>query len=87
MSRLTVCFTPHACDEYSALLGENKALVRRIHQLIAAIERDPFAGIGKPEGLKHQLSGYWSRRINEEHRLVYRVDGERLVIVQCRYHY
>lgn len=62
-------------------------MLKRINQLIEAIGRDPFAGIGKPEPLKHQLSGYWSRRINEKHRLVYRVEGETLVNVQCSYHY
>lgn len=70
-----------------AWLAPDRNLLKRINQLIEAIGRDPFAGIGKPEPLKHQLSGYWSRRINEEHRLVCRVEGETLVIVQCRVHY
>jgi len=87
MNRPRVCFTANAWDEYTALLGEDRPLVKRINQLIEAIARDPFSGIGKPEPLKHQLAGYWSRRINEEHRLVYRVDGDLLTIVQCRYHY
>lgn len=87
MSRLRICFTPHAWAEYTALLAEDRSLVKRINQLIEAIERDPYAGIGKPEPLKHQLAGYWSRRINEEHRLVYRVENDTLVVVQCRYHY
>ena len=87
MSQLHIRFTPHAWAEYTALLNEDRALVKRINQLIAAVERDRFSGIGKPEPLKHQLSGYWSRRINEEHRLVYRVEDDTLTIVQCRYHY
>ena len=87
MSRLRICFTSHAWAEYSALQIEDRSLIKRIHQLIAAIEMDPFAGIGKPEPLKHQLAGYWSRRINEEHRLVYRIEDDTLIIIQCRYHY
>jgi toxin YoeB len=87
MSRVRVCFTPNAWEEYTTLLLQDRALVKRINQLIEAISRDPFSGIGKPEPLKHQLAGYWSRRINEEHRLVYRMEGETLTIVQCRYHY
>jgi toxin YoeB len=87
MSRPRVCFTPNAWEEYTVLLAEDRALVKRINQLIEAIGRDPFAGIGKPEALKHQLAGYWSRRINEEHRLVYRVESDTLIIAQCRYHY
>lgn len=87
MSRQRVCFTPNAWEEYTAWLAEDRAMLKRINLLIEAIARDPFAGIGKPEPLKHQLAGYWSRRINGEHRLVYRVEGEELVIVQWRYHY
>jgi len=87
MSRLRICFTPHAWAEYTMLLTEDRSLVKRINQLIDAIDHDPFVGIGKPEPLKHQLAGYWSRRVNEEHRLVYRVENDMLVIVQCRYHY
>lgn len=62
-------------------------MLKRINKLITDIQRDPFAGIGKPEPLKHSLSGYWSRRINEEHRLVYKVQDDNLLIAQCRYHY
>jgi toxin YoeB len=60
--------------------------LRRINQLIQACLRNPFAGIGKPEPLRENLAGYWSRRIDEEHRLVYRLVGELLVILACRYH-
>lgn len=87
MSRLRICFTPNAWEEYTAWSVEDRAMIKRINQLIEAIGRDPFAGIGKPEPLKHQLTGYWSRRINEEHRFVCRIDGQTLIIVQCRYHY
>ncbi|MDD5365208.1 MAG: Txe/YoeB family addiction module toxin [Gallionellaceae bacterium] len=87
MSRQRICFTPNAWEEYTVWLTEDRTMLKRINLLIEAIGRDPFAGIGKPVPLKHQLSGYWSRRINEEHRLVYRVEAETLIIVQCRYHY
>jgi toxin YoeB len=87
MSRPRIGFTPNAWEEYTAWLAEDRAILKRINQLIVAIGHDPFTGIGKPEPLKHQLSGYWSRRINEEHRLVYRVEEGAVIIVQCRYHY
>lgn len=65
----------------------DKAMVKRINQLIRAIQRQPFEGIGKPEPLRHEFSGLWSRRITDEHRLVYFVEADVLTIVQCRYHY
>lgn len=65
----------------------DKKILKRINDLIKAISHDPFDGIGKPEPLRHGLSGYWSRRINDEHRLVYKIEGEDLLIAMCRYHY
>lgn len=65
----------------------SKEKVKQISKLIKAIKRDPFEGIGKPEPLKHDLAGYWSRRIDQEHRLVYEVQDDAIIIVQCRYHY
>lgn len=62
-------------------------MARRVTRLIAEIQRDPFAGVGKPEPLKGELSGYWSRRIDDEHRLVYRVDAGEVKILKARYHY
>ncbi|MCR4321928.1 MAG: Txe/YoeB family addiction module toxin, partial [Candidatus Brocadiaceae bacterium] len=62
-------------------------LYQRIVDLIMDILRQPFSGIGKPEPLKHDLKGYWSRRINDEHRLVYKVNDEAVIIVSCKYHY
>ena len=62
-------------------------MVERINQLIREIQREPFAGVGKPEALKHALSGYWSRRITDEHRIVYRVEEDGLLIAQLRFHY
>jgi toxin YoeB len=61
--------------------------LKRINLLIKDIQREPFAGLGKPEQLKHQFSGFWSRRITDEHRLVYTFSNDELIIVQCRYHY
>lgn len=80
-------FTPHAWQEYQQWLQEDRAVVKRINRLIDHALREPFAGIGKPEPLKHLLQGLWSRRITEEHRLVYLVEGDDLVVVQLRYHY
>ena len=62
-------------------------MVRRINLLIKDVERSPYEGVGKPEALKHNLSGWWSRRIDQEHRLIYTVDGDVITIAQCRYHY
>jgi toxin YoeB len=76
-----------AWDDYLYWRQNNKVALKRINALIKDIQRDPFDGIGKPEALKHQMSGYWSRRIDEEHRLVYAVHDERIRILQCRYHY
>ncbi|QKJ32050.1 Txe/YoeB family addiction module toxin [Mucilaginibacter mali] len=65
----------------------NVIILKRIRQLVEAIQLDPFAGIGKPEALKHNLAGFWSRRINQEHRLVYKVESETIVIYSLRFHY
>lgn len=76
-----------AWEDYLYWQQTNKANVKRIHALIKDIRRDPFSGTGKPEPLKHHLSGFWSRRIDDEHRLIYTVEGDCLKIAQCRYHY
>ncbi len=65
----------------------DRKMVQRIHELIKQATRSPFEGSGKPEPLKHALSGYWSRRINDEHRIVYRVEGDSMLIAQLRFHY
>lgn len=66
---------------------KNKSIYTRILKLLEAISENHFGGIGKPEPLKENLSGWWSRRINHEHRLVYRIDGDKVVVLSCRYHY
>ncbi|WP_295473485.1 Txe/YoeB family addiction module toxin [Synechococcus sp. UW140] len=80
-------WSPAAWEDYVYWQGQDRKQLRRINQLIQACMRDPFAGIGKPEALRENLSGCWSRRIDQEHRLVYRLDGEMLVILACRFHY
>ena len=83
----SIRFTPAAWDDYLYWQGPDKRTLRRINTLIEAIVRDPFAGIGKPEPLMGNLSGYWSRRIDETHRLVYTVDDADLDVIACRGHY
>jgi toxin YoeB len=82
-----VFFSPGAWDNYLVWHTQDRAMFDRINELIKDARRSPFVGIGKPEGLKGDLRGLWSRRITDEHRLVYRVTEEQLQIIQCRYHY
>lgn len=86
MSR-NIIFVPDAWGDYVYWQGQDKKALKRINQLIQAICRMPFEGIGKPELLKENLTGYWSRRIADDHRLVYRVTDTEIVIIACRYHY
>jgi toxin YoeB len=80
-------FAEQAWEDYLYWQQTDKQLLKRINALIKEIIRDPFTGIGKPEPLKHALSGYWSRRLNDEHRIVYKVQDDALLIAQLRYHY
>ena len=84
---MKLIFSSKAWENYLYWQETDKAMVKRIHLLIKAIQQDSFKGVGKPEPLKHSLSGYWSRRINDEHRMVYKVVGGDLYIAQLRYHY
>jgi toxin YoeB len=85
---MTLTFSSKAWDSYLYWQKTDKAILKRINALIKEIQRNPFEGIGKPEPLKHSLAGYWSRRINDEHRIVYKVSGDNnLLIAQLRYHY
>jgi toxin YoeB len=84
---LRLVFTPHGWEDYTFWVETDRATLRRVNRLIEAALRDPTSGIGKPEPLRHLLSGAWSRRITDEHRLVYLLDGDDLVILQARYHY
>ena len=80
-------FSDNAWEDYLFWQKTDKKILRRINTLINETKRNPFEGIGKPEPLKHALSGYWSRRITDEHRLVYKVSEDALHIAQLRYHY
>ncbi|MEO5861591.1 MAG: Txe/YoeB family addiction module toxin [Burkholderiales bacterium] len=82
-----ISWTDDARDDYLYWQQTDKQMLKRINLLIKETQREPHAGIGKPEALKFGVSGYWSRRINDEHRLVYNVDETGLIILQCRYHY
>ncbi len=81
---MNLTFAPKAWDSYLYWQKTDKAIVKRINALIKDIQRSPFEGIGKPEPLKH---AYWSRRINDEHRIVYKVTEDSILIAQLRYHY
>jgi toxin YoeB len=80
-------FAEKAWEDYLYWQKTDKQMLKRINALIKEIQREPFEGIGKPEPLKHALSGYWSRRINDEHRIVYKINQEAILIAQLRYHY
>ncbi|SFU87520.1 Txe/YoeB family addiction module toxin [Pseudomonas sp. OV546] len=84
---MNIPFTPEGWDDYLWFQQNDKAGLKRINLLIKAIQRDPFNGVGKPEPLKHNLSGFWSRRITAEHRLVYGIEDNEVQILMCRYHY
>jgi len=80
-------FSEHAWNDYLYWQKTDKKILKRINLLIKDVRRAPCEGIGKPEPLKHALSGYWSRRINDEHRFVYKVSDDSIFIAQLRYHY
>lgn len=89
---MKITFAAQAWEEYLYWQSTDSAMVARINDLLKAIQRTPFEGLGKPEPLRHALKGFWSRRITQEHRLVYRIIGERGAdqvgeVAQCRYHY
>jgi toxin YoeB len=80
-------FAEQAWQDYLYWQQQDKRVVKRINELIEDTVREPFKGIGKPEPLKHALAGYWSRRINDEHRMVYKPERDALLVAQLRYHY
>lgn len=84
---MIVSFAEKAWEDYLHWQSTDKKILQRINLLIKEIKRHPFTGIGDPEPLKHNWSGYWSRRINREHRLVYKYTDETIIIAQCLYHY
>lgn len=84
---MKLVFAELAWEDYLYWPKQDRKMVERINKLMEATMREPFAGIGKPEPLKHAFAGFWSRRINDEHRMVYRVMGDQLEIAQLRFHY
>lgn len=84
---MDVLFHNDSWNDYQYFEKNDEKIVEKINKLITEISRTPFSGIGKPEPLKHILSGFWSRRINQDHRLVYKIQSNTLYILQCRYHY
>lgn len=84
---MNILFTPQSWDDYQFWLQTDKKILKRINELIKDTLRSPYEGIGKPEPLRQGLSGYWSRRITEEHRLIYRKIDSGILLLQLRYHY
>ena len=80
-------FSDESWNDYLYWQASDKKIIKRINELLKDISRTPFSGIGKPEALKFNLSGYWSRRIDGEHRLVYKIENNCIIILSCRYHY
>jgi toxin YoeB len=76
-----------AWDDYLYWQNTDRKMLNKVNELIKSCERTPFSGIGKPEPLKENLKGYWSRRIDNTHRLIYKVEGDTIIISQCRFHY
>ena len=84
---MNLVFSDRAWDDYQHWQETDRRMLRRVNELLKDIKRSPFDGIGKPEPLRHQLAGFWSRRIDSEHRLVYAVTQSGIEIASCRYHY
>jgi len=87
MTKRLLSWTDEAWKDYLYWQGQDKKTLRRINKLITDVQRSPFEGIGKPEALKENLSGFWSRRIDDTHRLVYAFEDSAITIISCRYHY
>lgn len=84
---MKLIFFSTAWEDYLYWQQTDKAILKKINALLKEIERQPFDGTGKPEPLKHHLTGWWSRRVNLEHRLIYKVENDSIIVLQCRYHY
>lgn len=84
---MKLIFSENAWEDYLFWQKTDKKILKRVHHLIKDIQRHKYEGIGKPEALKHSLAGYWSRRINNEHRIVYKIENNSILIAQLRYHY
>ncbi|WP_103670064.1 Txe/YoeB family addiction module toxin [Pseudanabaena sp. BC1403] len=84
---MTITFSDDAWEDYLYWQRTDSKILKRINMLIKEIQRNPYEGIGKPEALKHGFSGYWSRRITDEHRIIYKSEADSLLVAQLRYHY
>jgi len=84
---MVIIFSKNAWEDYTSWLTEDKKILKKINDLIKEIQRTPYEGKGKPEPLKYDLTGFWSRRIDREHRLVYQVKENEILIYSCKYHY
>jgi toxin YoeB len=84
---MKIIFADRAWEDFTYWIEHDRKVAKRIIRLLKEIEREPFQGIGKPEPLKHGLAGFWSRRITDEHRLVYAVEKKQILVAQARYHY
>jgi len=84
---MRITFSKNSWEEYISWQSDDKQMLRKINELIKDIQRHPYDGLGKPEPLKYDLAGFWSRRIDREHRLVYQVIDNQILIYSCRYHY
>lgn len=84
---MRLCFTAEGWQDYQYWQRTDRGILKRLNRLLDEVVREPTTGIGKPEPLRHLLAGAWSRRITDEHRLVYLIDGEDIVVLQARYHY
>ena len=84
---MEIIFSKNSWEDYTSWQSEDKKILKKINDLIRDIQRNPYEGLGKPEPLKYDLAGLWSRRIEREHRLVYKVMGDEILIYSCRYHY
>lgn len=84
---MRIIFTSKSWEDLNYWQQNDLKIIKKINELIIDISRNPFSGVGKPEALKHQFKGFWSIRITSEHRLVYKVQGEDIIILKCRFHY
>ncbi|HHB95268.1 MAG TPA: Txe/YoeB family addiction module toxin [Campylobacterales bacterium] len=84
---MTISFVGKSWEDYNNWIIEDKKIFKKIQRLIKESIREPFSGIGKPEPLKNNLKGYWSKRITDEHRFVYKVEEDNLIIISCKFHY
>lgn len=84
---MTISFVEQSFNDYNYWQENDKKIFKKIQRLIKETLREPFGGIGKPEPLKNNFQGYWSKRITDEHRLIYKVEQEQLIIISCRFHY